>query len=32
MKPSNTHDELFDVILKKAFTEASEKEIAEYEK
>lgn len=32
MKPSNTHDELFDVILKKAFTESSEKEIAEYEK
>ena len=32
MKPSNTRDELFDVILKNAFTESSEKEIAEYEK
>ena len=32
MKPNNTHDELLDVILKKAFTESSEKEIAEYEK
>lgn len=32
MKTNNTQDELFDVILKKAFTEASEKEISEYEK
>ena len=32
MKTNNTQDELFDVLLKKAFTEASEKEIAEYEK
>lgn len=32
MKTNNTQDELFDVLLKKAFTEASEKEISEYEK
>lgn len=32
MRTNDTQDELFDVLLKKAFRESSEKEIAEYEK
>ena len=32
MRANDTQNELFDVLLKKAFLESSEKEIAEYEK
>jgi len=32
MRTNDTQNELFDVLLKKAFLESSEKEIAEYEK
>lgn len=32
MRTNDTQDELFDVLLKKAFLESSEKEIAEYER